>query len=226
MAEPDHFSPTPYQILGISSQASQQEIRQAYRALVKQHHPDRSQVEGERIRQINAAYEVLGHPDSRRRYDQTRPGCPRQVRSSSPPRDTVTDEVKAQKCWIQQVYTPLNRSLSSLLSSLPPQLNALAADPFDPELTEAFESYLNECDRKLTRAQDLFRQVPNPRTMAGVASRLYYALNHMEDALEELRYFTLNFDMKHIHTGQELFRRAKGLRSEAMEEFRGSCMVN
>lgn len=218
-----------YQTLGISRRATQEEVKRAYRHLVKQHHPDRSQREGEPIRHINAAYAVLGHAESRQQYDRqldrqlSHTGAPASVRR---PEHTVTDEVNAQKRWIRQVYTPLNRSLSKLLSSLRPQLNALSADPFDPELTEAFESYLDDCDRKLDQAQHLFRQTPNPSTMAGVASRLYYALNHMEDALEELRYFTLNFDMRHIHTGQELFRRARGLRSEAMEEFRGCCMVN
>ncbi len=217
-----------YHTLGVSRQATQAEIKQAYRRLVKQHHPDRSQTEGDRIRQINAAYEVLGQPEARQHYDQRlhQQASPRPCRASSGPRSpTVTDEVKAQKHWIQQVYTPLNRTLSRLLSSLKPQLNALSADPFDPELMEAFESYLDDCDRKLARAQQVFRQSPNPSTMAGVASRLYHVLNHIEDALEELRYFTLNFDMRHIHTGQELFRRAKGLRSEAMETFRETRMV-
>lgn len=218
-----------YRTLGVSRKATQEEIKRAYRRLVKQHHPDRAQAEGDQIRRINAAYEVLGQPDSRQDYDRRlqEQAQPRSPRSSPdhPRPQTVTDEVKAQKHWIQQVYTPLNRTLSRLLSSLKPQLNALSADPFDPELMEAFESYLDDCDRKLVRAQQVFRQSPNPSTMAGVASRLYYVLNHIEDALEELRYFTLNFDMRHIHTGQELFRRARGLRSEAMEAFRDTRMV-
>lgn len=106
-----------------------------------------------------------------------------------------------------------------MLSSLKPQLNALAADPFDPDLLESFEAYLEECGQKLAQAQQIFRRLPNPSSFGGVASRLYYALNHLEDALEELKYFPLNFDERHLHTGQELFRRAKGLRLEAMDVY-------
>ncbi len=215
-----------YETLGIRMTATADDIKQAYRRLVKQHHPDTSQVESNRIRQINAAYEVLKHPDTRQDYDRQLHRTQRGIRyTPRKPQATVSDEAAAQQQWIKLVYTPLNQALSRILNSLKPELNALSADPFDPDLMGDFESYLEKSDQLLTKAKHLFRQRPNPSSFAGVAARLYYVLNHLEDALDELHYFTLNFDVRHLHTGQELFHRAKGLRAEAMAAFKSSHMI-
>lgn len=60
-----------YQILGISREASFDEIRRAYRKLVVIHHPDKSQdpAANDKIKEINEAYDVLGDPDKKRNYD-------------------------------------------------------------------------------------------------------------------------------------------------------------
>ena len=62
-----------YQILGVARDASQAEIKKAYRQLVRQYHPDtnRNNPEAEEtFKKINAAYSVLGDPEKRSRYDQ------------------------------------------------------------------------------------------------------------------------------------------------------------
>ncbi|MDD2760449.1 MAG: DnaJ domain-containing protein [Methylomonas sp.] len=56
---------SPYQILGVSEQASDAEIKQAYLQLVKDNPPDRDQ---QRFRQIQQAYEAIKDGDSRLRY--------------------------------------------------------------------------------------------------------------------------------------------------------------
>jgi molecular chaperone DnaJ len=62
-----------YQILEVSRDASQADIKKAYRQLVRKYHPDtnRNNPEAEeKFKKINAAYSVIGDPEKRARYDQ------------------------------------------------------------------------------------------------------------------------------------------------------------
>ena len=62
-----------YDILGVGRAADEKEIRQAYRRLARQHHPDVNPGDddaAERFKSINAAYEVLSDADKRAKYDR------------------------------------------------------------------------------------------------------------------------------------------------------------
>lgn len=62
-----------YQILGLSRGASDKEVKQAYRRLARQHHPDvnpGNQTAQEKFKEINEAYEVLSDSEKRQKYDR------------------------------------------------------------------------------------------------------------------------------------------------------------
>jgi curved DNA-binding protein len=62
-----------YQILGVDKNASEKDIKRAYRKLARQYHPDKNpdnKAAEERFKEINEAYEVLGDADNRSKYDQ------------------------------------------------------------------------------------------------------------------------------------------------------------
>ena len=61
-----------YQILGISRNATQDEVKKAYRKLARQYHPDISKESGAeaKFKEIGEAYEVLKDPEKRKAYDQ------------------------------------------------------------------------------------------------------------------------------------------------------------
>ena len=61
-----------YEVLGVSKDASQEEIRLAFRRLAKEYHPDRNPDDPSaeaKFKEINEAYEVLSDPAKRSNYD-------------------------------------------------------------------------------------------------------------------------------------------------------------
>lgn len=233
MSQPNH-----YQTLEISPTASQHEIKLAYRRLVKLFHPDSNQVTAshDKIASINAAYEILGDPQRRQSYDQQMRYARRSGSSNGPgsgqanPRQPTAATAQASyrkqqhrsrqvdeqiEQWIRLVYTPVCRTIQQILSPLKRQVDDLAADPFDDQLMGDFQDYLDHCRDLLGRAEKTFRSRPNPAAVAGIAANLYYCLGQVSDGLDQLEFFTANYDDHYLHTGQELFRIAAGLRREA-----------
>src|SRR4051794_18604159 len=61
-----------YETLGVSREATSEEIKRAYRRLAREHHPDANQNNPEaedRFKEVSRAYEVLSDPEKRQRYD-------------------------------------------------------------------------------------------------------------------------------------------------------------
>jgi molecular chaperone DnaJ len=220
-----------YETLNIEPNASQAQIKQAYRRLVKLFHPDVNQeaTDREKIIRINAAYEVLGDTQSRQSYDrqlgysfeksnynrqQRTQTAQQQYRKRRKTRKNADEQVEE---WLRSVYHPVNRFVCGILNSWEDQIEKLAADPFDDELLEEFQNYLQDCKEELKQAQLSFSSLPNPPSLARVAAHFYYTLNQIGDGLGELEYFPLNYDESYLHAGQEMFLIATQLYYEAQD---------
>ena len=219
-----------YQILEVSHRASQKEIKLAYRRLVKLFHPDTlaETADRDKIVQINAAYEVLSDPQKRNSYDRQLlnrdlyyHATQRQKRTAEVQKTytRAKQEVKKkhniQTQWLKQVYFSVNRNILLILNPLRDRIEDLAADPFDDLLMDDFIQYLKESRLLLDRAKQTLSSQPNPAKFANIAANLYFCLDRISDGLEELEYFTQNYDDRCLHTGQELFRIARSLSDSA-----------
>jgi curved DNA-binding protein len=80
-----------YQVMGVARDASQDEIKRAYRKLARKYHPDVSKEKDaeDKFKELQEAYEVLKDPEKRAAYDQLGPNW-RQGQDFRPPPDWGT----------------------------------------------------------------------------------------------------------------------------------------
>jgi hypothetical protein len=85
-----------YDVLGVARDASPDEVRRAYLALAREHHPDRVGGSHDRMRAVNEAWATLSDPGRRRTYDRSLAPAPRpqpapSARPAPPPYQPADD---------------------------------------------------------------------------------------------------------------------------------------
>ena len=214
----------PYKVLGVEPSATAAEIKAAYRALVKRHHPDAGG-DAERILALNAAWEVLGDRQQRSRFDGARQApAPAQSRGArggpgSPHRRSVEQDGDLIS-WLQLVYAPIDRLLGQVINAFPAQLRSLAADPYDDALMEGFCSFLSQSQARLEKVEQLYRSRACPGSARGFGLSLYHCLSQVQDALGELERYTMGYVDSYLRDGREMLREAKQRRSMLQQERR------
>ena len=142
-----------YAILGISSMATTDEVRAAYRRLAKAYHPDLYHGNSDNFRQIQEAYNVLGNAERRRQYERQIQKVP-VIRSSRPPNVSTPEPLIPET----QAMHPEEIAPMRTFQSFSPSTDAL----FD-RMWSNFSSVLSP---KFRRLRTLAMEVPITQAQA------------------------------------------------------------
>ena len=217
-----------YATLGVPPGASTAEIKAAYRALVKRHHPDAGG-DQRTILALNAAWEVLRDGDRRRHYDHgaglgvgvpPHPAGPGNGAAQRRHRGAGAASDEELLGWLQQVYVPIDRLIGQVINHFTAQLRSLAADPYDDDLMEAFCAFLEQSRSRMEKVEALYRSRACPGAARGFGLSLYHCLSQVQDALVELERYTMGYVDSYLHDGKEMLREARLRRSRLKEERR------
>ena len=201
------MSKDPYQILKVHPSAKLEEIKKAYRKLVKIHHPDKGG-DSAIMLEVNSAWEILKkkHKDlnlnkvnNSKLYNQNE--YKRETNNHSKPEDL--------KKWFQNVYIPIDKLLGQIINPLGSKIRDLSADPYDEILMDSFCLYLEQSKNKITKIKEIYTSFACPSIIRDFSLDLYHCLSHVEDGINELERFTMGYVDNYLHDGKAMIAIAK-----------------
>ena len=201
------MSKDPYQILKVHPSAKLEEIKKAYRKLVKIHHPDKGGDSAVML-EVNSAWEILKkkHKDlnlnkvnNSKLYNQNE--YKRETNNHSKPEDL--------KKWFQNVYIPIDKLLGQIINPLGSKIRDLSADPYDEILMDSFCLYLEKSKNKLTKIKEIYTSFACPSIIRDFSLDLYHCLSHVEDGINELERYTMGYVDNYLHDGKAMIAFAK-----------------
>ena len=201
------MSKDPYQILKVHPSAKLEEIKKAYRKLVKIHHPDKGGDSAVML-EVNSAWEILKkkHKDlnlnkvnNSKLYHQNE--YKRETNNHSKPEDL--------KKWFQNVYIPIDKLLGQIINPLGSKIRDLSADPYDEILMDSFCLYLEQSKNKITKIKEIYTSFACPSIIRDFSLDLYHCLSHVEDGINELERFSMGYVDNYLHDGKAMIAIAK-----------------
>ena len=201
------MSKDPYQILKVHPSAKLEEIKKAYRKLVKIHHPDKGGDSAVML-EVNSAWEILKkkHKDlnlnkvnNSKLYNQNE--YKRETNNYSKPEDL--------KKWFQNIYLPIDKLLGQIINPLGAKIRDLSADPYDEILMDSFCLYLEQSKNKITKIKEIYTSFACPSIIRDFSLDLYHCLSHVEDGINELERFTMGYVDNYLHDGKAMIAIAK-----------------
>ena len=201
------MSKDPYQILKVHPSAKLEEIKKAYRKLVKIHHPDKGG-DAAVMLEVNSAWEILKkkHKDlnlnkvnNSKLYNQNE--YKREANNHSKPEDL--------KKWFQNIYLPIDKLLGQIINPLGAKIRDLSADPYDEILMDSFCLYLEQSKNKITKIKKIYTSFACPSIIRDFSLDLYHCLSHVEDGINELERYTMGYVDNYLHDGKAMIAFAK-----------------
>jgi molecular chaperone DnaJ len=219
---------THYQILGIKSDVSADEIKRAYRELAKAAHPDawhghheaseEKRKATEEMMQINEAYATLIDEAKRADYD-VKIGV-KKITYIKPVFTSLDEDAEREK-YLRKIFYPARTNIVKVLGSYKKHLKDLSADPYDDQLVEDFQAYVDKIESTLRSGADALARNAAPRSLEAAVLMMRNAIAQAADGLEELRYFCMNYDYNHLTMAETLFRISRDLTNQSLNLTKG-----
>ena len=201
------MSKDPYQILKVHPSAKLEEIKKAYRKLVKIHHPDKGGDSAVML-EINSAWQILRkqHKD----LNLNNANGSKVYNQSKNKRETINNTKSEDiKKWFQNVYLPIDRLLGEIINPLASKIRDLSADPYDQILMDSFCLYLEKSRNKITKVKNIYTSFASPSFISNFSLELYHCFSHVEDGVNELERYTMGYVDNYLHDGKAMIALAK-----------------
>ncbi len=213
----------PYQILKVKPTATLEEIKSAYRTLVKKWHPDTGGDKKLAI-ELNAAWEILKDKKKRAEFDSLQQALNNQEIedykeniSKSEHRSGSELEIQVTN-WINKVYLPVDRLLGQIVNTFQAEITKLSADPYDDILMESFCIYIEKSKHKAHKIKEIYTSLASPKIINSFSLNLYQCLSEVQDGIRELEIYTMGYVDSYLHDGKEMLREAKKKRAQLHQE--------
>ena len=204
-----------YKELGLKQNATRNEIKSAYRLLAKKYHPDTGG-NNEKFLALQLAWETLNDPQKKAILDKSLFNNENYVSKNESwsselknKKNNSTNKDQGIKDWIKKIYNPINRVISQVIKPLNDEIKKLSADPYDDELMNEFNSYLNESRKKIEKASSLFKSQAVPSSISSIGLDLYHCFSQVQDALDELDRYTQGYVDDYLFDGKQMMKEAK-----------------
>ena len=197
----------PYQILKVHPNTKIEDIKKAYKELVKIHHPDK----GGDIKvmlEINAAWEVLKKKNKNLNLNELNNSKIYKQKKYKKDIDNYSQSEDI-KNWFQNIYLPIDKLLGQIINPLSSNIKDLSADPYDEILMDSFCLYLEKSKNKIKKVKIIYTSMSSPSLVKDFSLDLYHCLSQVEDGLNELERYTMGYVDNYLHDGKSMILEAK-----------------
>ena len=197
----------PYQILKVHPSAKLEEIKKAYRKLVKIHHPDKGGDSAVML-EINSAWEILKKKHKDLNFNKVNNSKIYNQNEYKRESNNYSNSEDIKK-WFQNIYLPIDKLLGQIMNPLISKIRDLSADPYDQILMDSFCLYLEESKKKITKINKIYTSFASPSIIRDFSLNLYHCLSHVEDGINELERYTMGYVDNYLHDGKAMIAIAK-----------------
>ena len=191
----------PYQILKVHPNAQLEDIKKAYRNLVKIHHPDKGG-DSAIMLEINSAWEILKKKHNNLEFNKVNN---LKVYNQNEYKKETNNYSKSEdiKKWFQNIYLPIDKLLGQIINPLASQIRNLSADPYDQLLMDSFCLYLEKSKNKMIKIKKIYTSFASPSIIREFSLDLYHCLSQVDDGINELERYTMGYVDNYLHDGMD-----------------------